>query len=460
MQENDGLFIDLGKYLETLLRQWLLILVAFLVCAVAAAAVALSQPPSYESSALVVSTKVGSVVTFGSTIEFLSEGQGYTNIIDRKARLQTYVTLVKSPLIAERVYEDLRLEMGDSAPLPKDLLSLVSGSLISGTDTIKILVRNNNPEMTQKVAEAWARRYVEFINQTYSTGGTEQAVAAIQAQIDQAYQDYLAQQEAYVSFLSASPIDEIARMIEQMLALDRLLYDATTLREQVRAGGEASVASNAAAVAVLKIQAFVIMPDLREMQVQVPVQVQVTGVEQSLAELLRDLDSLVQTLEGRLQSLEGRVAGLAERMGIVSKSTGLDEILSNLGQISGGDEDINYRIKNEQSLRYLLALQEYENGNQLEKQLARDLAWQTYSNLTMKEGELVVAAQTGGQEVTLGAPPVLGTESSSLIQPVLLAAGVGLLLGMMAAFAIEYWWSYKGIPPQAIFRIGSRKSGA
>lgn len=460
MQENDGLFIDLGKYLETLLRQWLLILVAFLVCAVSAAAVALSRPPSYESNALVVSTKVGSAVTFGSTIEFLSEGQGYTNIIDRKARLQTYVALVKSPLVAERVYEDLRLEMGDRTPGPNDLLKLVSGSLVSGTDTIKILVRNNSPEMTQKVAEAWAMRYVEFINQTYSTGGTEQAVAAIQAQIDQAYQDYLIQQEAFISHISSSPKDEITRMIEHMLALDRLLYDATTLREQVRVGGEASAASNAAALAVLKIQAFVIMPDLREMQVQIPIQVQVTGVEQSLNDLLRDLDSLVQILDERLQSLEGRVAGLAERMSAGKTSTGMDEIFSNLGQITVDDPSVNYRVKNEQSLRYLLALEEHENGRLLEKQLARDLAWQTYSNLTMKEGELTVTSQTGGKEVTLGAPPVVGTQTSSLVQPVLLAAGVGLLLGVMAAFAIEYWWSYKGIPPQAILRLGSRKNGA
>jgi predicted signal transduction protein with EAL and GGDEF domain len=31
-----------------------------------------------------------------------------------------------------------------------------------------------------------------------------------------------------------------------------------------------------------------------------------------------------------------------------------------------------------------------------------------------------------------------------------LAAAVGLLLGVGAAYFIEFWWSYRGIEPQAI----------
>ena len=62
MQDSDGFDFDLGKYIETLIRQWRLILAAVLVCALAAAVVSLNQPASYESSVLVVSTKIGSVV--------------------------------------------------------------------------------------------------------------------------------------------------------------------------------------------------------------------------------------------------------------------------------------------------------------------------------------------------------------------------------------------------------------
>jgi hypothetical protein len=35
-----------------------------------------------------------------------------------------------------------------------------------------------------------------------------------------------------------------------------------------------------------------------------------------------------------------------------------------------------------------------------------------------------------------------------------LAAVVGLLLGIGAAYFIEFWWSYKGLQPQPITLIG------
>jgi uncharacterized protein involved in exopolysaccharide biosynthesis len=108
MDQSDHLEIDLGKYMEILFRQWRLIVGAALVCALAAAVVMMRTPVSYQARVLVPTTKIASSVTFGSTIETLSEGQLPVTLVDRKARLQSYVALVSNPLIAERVYEELK----------------------------------------------------------------------------------------------------------------------------------------------------------------------------------------------------------------------------------------------------------------------------------------------------------------------------------------------------------------
>jgi capsular polysaccharide biosynthesis protein len=453
MQESDGFDLDLGKYIETLIRQWRLILVAALVCAIAAAVVVLRQPDSYESTVLVVSTKIGSVVTFGSEIETLSEGQGYTNVVDRKARLQTFVALVESPVIAERVYEELRAQFGVQAPVVETLLKMVSGSLLPGSDTIQIRVQNSSPEITLAVANAWGKHYVEFINDTYSTGGTEDTASKIQAQIDQAYETYNSAQAEYIASLLSNPQGEITRLMEDLLRVERLLEDAQGLRQQVRAGDDETTASNAIAFSLLKAQAYAATPSLEN------VQIQVVPVEISAQAMLQDLENLVSILESRRQILVDRSADLLANITAGASPAG-DVLVSNLApegseDTSGSSEDT--RSETEQKLRDLQSQLVYETSLLNEKMLARDLAWQAYSNLTTKETELAVATQTGGQEVALGAPATMSTVANSTLLPIGLAIGVGLLLGVFSAFALEYWWSYKGLPAQPVFLLRNPK---
>jgi hypothetical protein len=105
----------------------------------------------------------------------------------------------------------------------------------------------------------------------------------------------------------------------------------------------------------------------------------------------------------------------------------------------------------EEKIRLLTSRIEYEDGRKKDLALTRDVAWDAYQNLAKKEAELVVASQTGGQEVVLGSTAIVVRNGSSLVRNVALAALVGLVLGVFLAFFIEYWWGYKGREPQAIF---------
>jgi capsular polysaccharide biosynthesis protein len=455
MEETDGFDFDLGRYIEILFRQWRLILAAILVCGVAAAIVSVRRPVSYEARVLIASAKMGSTVTFGSTIETLSEGQGYTNIVDRKARLQSFVALVKNPTIAQMVHADLRGDFGEKTPDVSTLLDMVQGSLLTGSDSIEILVKNGSPELSMAIANAWGLRYVEFINDLYSTGGSPSANASIQAQIDEAYKAYTAAQEAYVAFLSASPLEEYTRMVEEFLRVDRLLQDARSLRNQVIAGGEDGASSNGLVLSLLKAQAFAATPGLEH------VQMQLSPSEPGLQAVLMDVETLVTALEDRYDVLEERIVLAATPGSLEATGSGNSLAASSSSEISSSavtQSDLQGSTA-EQHIRFLLAQVEDVAGKKHEILLARDLAWQTYSNLATKEVELAVAAQAGGYEVVLGSPAIESQKVNNSTQPIILAAMVGLVVGVLSAFGIEYWWGYKGIEAQPVLLFGGRKRG-
>jgi succinoglycan biosynthesis transport protein ExoP len=109
----------------------------------------------------------------------------------------------------------------------------------------------------------------------------------------------------------------------------------------------------------------------------------------------------------------------------------------------------------ESQVNQLLARLAQEQAREQELKRARDLAWDTYKTLVTKEAELKVAAQTQGTEVALAAPAAVPqNDLVSGTRNVALAALIGLMLGVGAAYFIEFWWSYKGLQPQPITLIG------
>jgi uncharacterized protein involved in exopolysaccharide biosynthesis len=96
-----------------------------------------------------------------------------------------------------------------------------------------------------------------------------------------------------------------------------------------------------------------------------------------------------------------------------------------------------------------------EQAREQELTRARDLAWDTYKTLATKQAELKVSSQTQGTEVALAAAAAAPqADAVSGTKNVALAALVGLMLGIGAAYFIEFWWSYKGLQPQPITLIG------
>ena len=462
MDPSDRLELDLGKYIEILLRQWILILGAAIICALVASVFIRRTPVSYQASVLVATTKITSSVTFGSSIETLSESQLPVTLVDRKARLQSYVALVSNTVISEKVYEELKDDFGDKLPPPATLLKSVTGSALAGSDTVEISVSGDDPVMVSAIANAWGRHYVDHVNNIYGIGSFQDTLLNIQDQSKDAHSKFLDAEQAFVAFLGLSPFEEYTRLRENLIRVDRLLGDARTLLEQVERGGEGAAASNALAVSVLKTQVFATLTGIDKTGAQpssgtpqlqanpITLQFQANPEPISFRDLLVDITSLVTTLENKSQALMERVDYLVELEQSQSAFANVEPIQSP-ANVSG--------VTAEDKIRLLTSRIEHEEGRKKDLILARDLAWNAFQNLATKEAELMIVSQTGGQEVVLASTAKATTNGgASSTRNVAIAAFVGLALGIFLAFLIEYWWGYKGREPQPLlgWNFGAR----
>ncbi|HEY5573936.1 MAG TPA: Wzz/FepE/Etk N-terminal domain-containing protein, partial [Anaerolineales bacterium] len=367
MQDSDALYIDLGRYVEVLFRQWQLILGAVLVCAVAAAFVTLRQPKTYQARALVVSTKLASSVSFETAITTLSEDENPTSIrfVDPKARLQSYVLLVKNPAIAEVVLEELGERIPADSRDVVSLLSMVQGEVADNSDTLEILVTSADPVLAADIANTWAQAYVDRINAIYSDSGAQGVYESVVEQLDDARAEYAQSQAELESILEENRAAQYERLIDENISLisaitetrtlavgtvisntmisqlavfnqqvgglavqlsevysdtrkvDRQLLDARNMRDQVRNGGPGAAASNALALMLLKSQVFAGGEGAQNMIVQT------VPADLSPQEMVADLDSLIAALEERQAELASRIEALSARLLSVSdESTG------------------------------------------------------------------------------------------------------------------------------------------
>jgi uncharacterized protein involved in exopolysaccharide biosynthesis len=266
---------------------------------------------------------------------------------------------------------------------------------------------------------------------------------------------------------------QLADVYNESRRANQMLLDARNMRDQVQQGGPGAVSSNALALVLLKSQVFATNEGAANLIVQT------SPITTTSQEMLTDLDSLIATLENRRTDLEGQVKALSNQLlnsGAAPSTTGsassdrltadqAQTTVQSLSQLRGLEGIANLDLVGtpmeqkiqqlEGQVNQLQANLAQEQGREQELTRARDLAWETYKTLVTKEAELKVASQTQGTEVALAAPA--GVPKNDIVsgtRNVALAALVGLMLGIGAAYFIEFWWSYKGLQPQPITLMG------
>ena len=218
---------------------------------------------------------------------------------------------------------------------------------------------------------------------------------------------------------------------------ERLLQAAADMRDQIEDGGEAAATSNALALHLLKVAAFSAYGWGNE---QVVLEWGPVGDAQDAGpqDPVRDLESLMSVLEVRHEALRAELAAFASGS---LQSTASQGAAQASGSVGTGPQLAQSMRELEEQLRGVQTQVEREKALSAQLFRRRDLARETYTTLLRKEAELALAAEIQGAEVRLTGPAVASRESK--LATVAYAAAVGLAMGVLGAFGIEYWRRYR-----------------
>jgi len=403
--------IDLREYINVIVRRWKWIAGITLVAVITAAIVSfLVLPPVYQARAGVVIVKSRSEIAFEPKYRTLTE----EDIASRRKALEA---LVRSSSVAAEVIDKLGSTLQPEEREVEALLDIVETT--SNGDLIGIKVEGKDPSKIAAIANAWGEAYERYVNELY--GGRIQSPEDIQPQVAEARSSYKETEEALARFMGDNQIEALSREIgakQNTLAdyysttqmLDRLIADATALRDQLRQGASSARTGNSLSILLLQASSFTLLsPGL-------PVQLQLSFDEQSILE--SSAEEQVQELDVLLSVLEARLAGVQAR---IDERALQQEILQLQEQL------------------------EREQARMRELTQARDLAWETYNTLARKEAEVGVASQATDTEVRFAVRAVEPKEpvAPKKILNIAIAGVLGLMVGVFGAFLVEYFEGWR-----------------
>ena len=183
----------------------------------------------------------------------------------------------------------------------------------------------------------------------------------------------------------------------------------------------------------------------------------VTPAPQAAAALLETFQAEYPQLfePGPLAALSNQMA-MSSTLATVAQeqaTTLLESANERLPSASGPDAPMQAVIDRvESDIRELQTQLEAETARNRQFTEQRDLAWDSFSALNSKQAELRLARAAANSEVRFGypaVPPLDPVEGPSLVLTVGMALVVGLLVGILLAFVLEYLgrpplWSRSG----------------
>jgi capsular exopolysaccharide synthesis family protein len=151
--------VELRDYLRVIRRQWRLIVLCLLVAVGAAALLTLRATPQYAStSRLFVSTP-------GSDTSAAYQGGLFS-----QQRVASYADLVTGDEIAQRVIDNLGLH-----ETPARLSGQISATVVPETVILDVTVTDPNPRMAQRLDQAVADEFTDYISELETPPGKHRA---------------------------------------------------------------------------------------------------------------------------------------------------------------------------------------------------------------------------------------------------------------------------------------------
>ncbi len=155
--------ISIQDYLNVILKWWTVIIAVFIGALVVSAAVSFWQPPVYEAS-----------VTMYEPSYRLRAEEAIESAESIQQPLKLYKSLAKSSAVEAKVAEALGSTLSPAEKPPGSLLSAVT--VVANKDNpalFEIKARHTDPEIAVLLANTWASEYIEMFGELSTGSATE-----------------------------------------------------------------------------------------------------------------------------------------------------------------------------------------------------------------------------------------------------------------------------------------------
>ena len=413
--------IDLRVYINVLIRYWWLIAGLTVVAGVVAFVVSLLQPAVYQATAVVVVTRPLYQFQLAPGIQNLPEGAAGTQILSGKAALDLAVSDALLQDLLDQVGSDLPSNERSLVPMRAMLKATQGGD----ATIIRLTVTNRDPQRVSKIANAWASLYVRQVNDLY--GQSAEQLKFFESQLAQAKSDLDTADQALIDFQKRNDAailqaqltakqNALANYLSLNESLKLLLQNVRSLQDQLarQPANDPSTLGDDLSTLSLQVNAL-------NAQSGIPVQLQLpsTGTlsNKTVGQQAAYLADLAKTIEAKQTEVKKQADAAPT------------EIMALQGQIQESNTE----------------------NTQLTRQ--RDMAQNVYTTLSQKVGETRIAAQdTSGRVRLASAAAVPEKPLGGKLKNTAIAAALGLFLGVVAAFAIEY---FKQPPVEPVARTAT-----
>jgi len=428
--------IDLREYVKVIFRSWWMIAGLAILAALVAVVYSFLQPRAYEATAMIVVTKPQYQMNFDPKIT--------TSAPQDVAPLsKALISLATGDEVVAGVLSSASGELPPSVKTADGLRGMLSAKATSDPSLVALKVRASNPQQAAAIANSWAQTLVTHAREVY--GQSEGDVAYFEARLAEVSGTLTQAETALADFQARSDLDVLKTQLKVLqqnqqtyLAerenINRLVTSIDGFRTRLAMSPPSERVSVADGLTALLLEVRAIdTPTTPTASTTVgttvlmtaasnPVQVQISGSEAVSDKTVGEMQALLESLAS---DLKARSAAIGTRLDEITP-----QILSLQGQVQRGQNELD-RLT-----------------------LARDVAKDTYSTVSLKTEEVRLASQGAKGQITMAsqALPPDNPLSRGTVKNAGLAGALGLLVGIVGAFALE-WWRKPAAEGQLTFNV-------
>ena len=472
-------YFSISTLILVLLGWWREIALGTILAAVVGGVIGLAKEfllPTYEAVANVAILGTRTDVAIGDSFQTDSATPGPgANRDAAVAHRAALVGLVHDGEIAQFVIEQLAGILDEDDMIVDNLLKAVEAELVvmgpmtdrNSSDLIRVAVTADSSEKALAIAESWTAKYEKVANNLFEQVPQE-LFDSISEELTQVQQMHVSAQAELERFSEENNIEQLKHMVEtkrnlaeiwmeaqltkvsQTYAirqrLGELLDGAKGLRDQIKKGGETSVATNGLAILMLKTKAFSLIGSSHSGNIEVRLE-NVHALHANAAEQAADVEAIIVTLENQLVQLSGAITDNYRVSSDSFDGTGpKQQSLENAGNVqdfSANSIDFYQLAALEEEIKSLsMMIEKLRNEKEILIQ-NRDRASAARSIVENENLELRLTRSAATSVVRAGPSSITSTRG---ISSILIAFAMGVL-GLLAMSSLALFQNSIGLRP-------------